>query len=107
VTLRDVETVVAMADPTQRNIAITGLYRPVAREVADVLGPVDVSWPAFGAWASLTAGGIIRGESLPLGLDLGTAHAVGDGNRAIIADVAPRFVLWLEAVGTGGTTSAG
>jgi hypothetical protein len=105
VCLRDVETVVAIANPSQRNHAITGLYRRLASDVAAVLGPVDVNWPAFGAWASLTAGGIIRGENLPLGLDLGTAQAVGDGNRAIIADVAPRFVLWLDAVRAGGTTA--
>jgi hypothetical protein len=104
VTLEDVDSVVAMADPAARNGAITLLYRALALEAAEVLGAVDVNWPAFGAWASLTAGRLIRGESLPFGLDLGTAQAVGDGNRAIIADVAPRFVRWLDAVRADGPT---
>jgi hypothetical protein len=104
VSQQDVEAVVALHDPAERNQAITRLYRALALETAAVLGPVDVSWPAFGAWASLTAGGIIRGERLPWGIDLGTIEAVAAGNRAIIADVAPRFVTWLTAVRRSGVT---
>jgi hypothetical protein len=104
VALTDVAAVEALPDPVARNLRITGLYRDLALEVADVLGRVDLSWLAFGAWASLTAGRVIRREALPLDLDLGTSAAVAAGNRAIIADVAPRFVTWLERVRADGPT---
>lgn len=95
VTRQHVEAVAAMADPVERNVAITATYRELARDVAEVLGRVDVNWLAFGAWASATAGRVIRGEGLLV--DWGTSRAVAEGNRAIIADIGPRFVAWRDA----------
>lgn len=102
---RDVAAVVAIADPVVRNAAITACYRDLSHAVADILGRTDVNWLAFGAWASASAGRVIRREGLPFGLDPGTSDAVAEGNRTIIADVAPRFVRWLdEVVRAGGPT---
>ena len=98
----DVAGIVAITDPVLRNVAITSCYRDLSLAVADLLGRVDVNWLAFGAWASGSAGRVIRGDGLPLNLDLGTSLAVAEGNRAIIADVGPRFVRWLDEVGRAG-----
>ena len=95
--------IVAMTDPVVRNVAITTCYRDLALAVADVVGRRDVNWLAFGAWASGTAGRAIRGEGLPI--DWGTSRAVAEGNRTIIADVAPRFVRWLDEVVRAGGPS--
>ncbi len=100
---RMVDDVVALPDPVLRNVAITTCYRDLALAVADVVGRRDVNWLAFGAWASGTAGRVIRGEGLPI--DWGTSRAVAEGNRTIIADVAPRFVRWLDEVARAGTPS--
>ncbi|MGB7962418.1 MAG: hypothetical protein WCF12_05580 [Propionicimonas sp.] len=95
--------VVAMRDPVARNFAITRCYRDLAHAVADVLGRRDVNWLAFGAWASGTAGAAIRGEGLLL--DWGTSTALAEGNRTIIADIAPRFVRWLDEIERAGGPS--
>ena len=95
--------IAAMRDPVDRNFAITRCYRDLALAVADVLGRRDVNWLAFGAWASGTAGAAIRGEGLLL--DWGTSAAVAEGNRTIIADVAPRFVRWLDEIERAGGPS--
>lgn len=100
-TLADVDAVASMPDPVARNHTITRAYRDLALDVADLIGPVDVNWLAFGAWASATAGRVIRREGLPI--DWGTSQAVAAGNRAIIADIGPRFVIWRdEVLGAGG-----
>jgi len=99
----EIAGVVSMRDPVERNFAITGCYRGLALAVADVLGRRDVNWLAFGAWASGTAGATIRGEGLLL--DWGTSAAVAEGNRTIIADIAPRFVRWLDEVERAGGPS--
>lgn len=104
-TLQQVADVAAIDDPVRRNRAITATYRSLALEAAQVIGSRDVNWPAFGAWASATAGRVIRGEGLPV--DWGTSAAVAAGNRAIIADIGPRFVVWREQVQReAGPTSA-
>jgi hypothetical protein len=100
----DIAVVAAMAEPVERNTAITATYRRLAGEVAAVVGSVDVNWLAFGAWASATAGRAIRGQGLPV--DWGTSSAVAAGNRAIIADIGPRFAWWIEQVVRAGRPSA-
>ena len=97
-----VAEVVAITDPVTRNVAITACYRDLALSVADLVGRSDVNWLAFGAWASASAGRVIRRDGLPFGLDPGTSAAVAEGNRTIIADVAPRFVRWLDEVSRAG-----
>lgn len=99
-TLDDIAAVASMNDPVERNVAITWTYRRLAADVAAVIGRRDVNWLAFGAWASATAGRAIRGEGLPV--DWGTSTAVAAGNRAIIADIAPRFATWTGHVARAG-----
>ena len=98
-----IEEIVALRDPVERNFAITGCYHDLGQAVADVLGRRDVNWLAFGAWASGTAGAAIRGEGLLV--DWGTSAAVAEGNRTIIADIAPRFVRWLDEIERAGRPS--
>lgn len=95
-TLTSVQEIVQMGDPVLRNLQITRCYSELAAAVAGLLGRRDVNWLAFGAWASGTAGAAIRGEGLPV--DLGTSRAVADGNLAIIEDVAPRFICWIDEI---------
>ncbi|TNE89410.1 MAG: hypothetical protein EP330_11415 [Deltaproteobacteria bacterium] len=52
-------------DPVIRNLQITWGYAQLASALSARLGPPDVPWPAFGVWASKTAGRFIRGEGLP------------------------------------------
>jgi hypothetical protein len=104
ITLDDVAAVAAIPDPVTRNMAITRTYRSLALDVASIVGSVDVNWLAFGAWASATAGRIIRGEGLPV--DWGTSRAVAAGNRAIIADIGPRFAVWRDQVTRAGGPTA-
>ena len=48
-----------------RNLWITTAYHDFAVGMARIVGPANVSWPAFATWASKTAGASIRGEVLP------------------------------------------
>lgn len=99
------DTILGMNDPVARNIEITRCYGALSNEIAAVLGSQDLNWFSFGAWASATAGRAIRGESLPL--DWGTSASIAAGNLAIIADVAPPFIRWLEEIDRhGGATDA-
>jgi hypothetical protein len=81
------------ADPVVRNGLITSAYDDLSRETATLLGEVDANWLTFGKWASFTAGRFIRGEGAPVRWGAGK---VAEGNVAIIADIAPQFVRFLE-----------
>jgi len=65
-TLEDCEDVMGTKDPVLRNFKITHSYHRLSLDLADVLGPQDVNWPAFGAHASKSAGYSIRKEEVPL-----------------------------------------
>ena len=80
-------------DPVHRNRLITAAYDDLSRETASVLGEVDANWLTFGKWASFTAGRFIRGEGAPVRWGAGK---VAEGNIAIICDIAPQFVRFLE-----------
>ena len=103
VTLPDVDSVVRMADPVERNRAITRTYHSLSLASAEVLGATDASWTTFGAWASATAGRFIRGEEPG-----GRRHraAVAEGNRAIIADIGPRVSRFVLLASAGGDLRA-
>ncbi len=94
------ELIRGMADPVARNMEITRCYCDLSQDLALVLGPSDLNWFTFGAWASATAGHAIRGESLPV--DWGTSENVAAGNLAIIVDVAPPFIRWLAEIERAG-----
>jgi hypothetical protein len=61
----EIEKIAAIADPVLRNLWITTAYHDFAVGMARLVGPANVSWPAFATWASKTAGASIRGELLP------------------------------------------
>lgn len=84
------------SDVVARNRVITLAYRELSELVADLVGRSHLNWFSFGAWASGTAGGVMRGEGVPL--DLGTTEGVAAGNLAIIEDVAPPILRWLDEV---------
>lgn len=91
----------ALADPVYRNYLITHNYWRLAGQMADLVGPENLSWPAFGAWASEQAGRYMRHEGLALvGLvpDLGDriTELLGEGNRHIFMDIAPVFGRFIE-----------
>ena len=97
------DRILEIDDPVARNALITLCYRDLAAQIGEVIGRRDVNWFAFGAWASGTAGSAIRGEGLLF--DLGTSRNIAAGNLAIIADVAPRFILWLREVDAEGVAN--
>lgn len=88
-------------DPVARNRLITRCYRDLALALAEVVGRRDLTWFAFGAWASGTAGATIRRESRLI--DRGAAENIAAGNLAIIADVAPAALAWLREVERAGS----
>jgi hypothetical protein len=61
----DVDAIVAMKDPTERNYAITQGYHDLSNALAGVLGKENATWATFGAYASRQAGVTIRGEDVP------------------------------------------
>jgi hypothetical protein len=61
----EVAKIAALADPVLRNLWITTAYHDLAVGMARLVGPANVSWPAFATWASKTAGVSIRGQVLP------------------------------------------
>ena len=61
----EIARIAAIADPVLRNLWITTAYHDFAVGMARLVGPANVSWPAFATWASKTAGASIRGEVLP------------------------------------------
>ena len=80
-----------------RNELITRTYGDLAQAMAEVLGSDNATWTAFGQWASHTIGRYLR---LPIpGLGPMIAHAFGDGNRDVFADIARAHITFLETVG--------
>ena len=97
----DLQAITGEPDPVLRNRAITAHYVRLSRRMEQVVGTTDANWLHFGAWASASAGMVIRGDHLPLDLPVDVGRdAVLAGNTAIIADVAPRFERFLALAGT-------
>jgi hypothetical protein len=97
------DRILQLDDAVARNRLITQCYRDIADQLAAVVGRRDLNWFAFGAWASGTAGAAIRGEGIPV--DFGTSRNVGAGNLAIIADVAPAAMRWLDEIERDGSAT--
>ncbi|MCB9706813.1 MAG: hypothetical protein H6711_33520 [Myxococcales bacterium] len=105
----EIDAVVAMADPILRNLWITYTYHCLELALGEALGGGDLSWCAYGTWASKTAGRFIRGEVIPglvhelvgrgsalLGrilaqVDRRIRGSVAEGNLKVFAELAPRF----------------
>lgn len=105
----------AMADPAQRNLWITYTYHRLEVALAARLGGDDVSWCAYGTWASKSAGRFIRGEvvldvlrplfarSAALGrivarIDADVRARIGRGNLMVFAELAPLFRALLDVL---------
>ena len=87
-TLERVDRIVAVADPSVRNLWITQSYADLARRLLP-LHDGNQSWCAFAIWASNTAGVSIRGEELPV---YATRLIAGDSPHAdAIVDATGRF----------------
>lgn len=100
--------VAAMSDAVQRNLWITYIYHRLEIALAERLGGDDVSWCAYGTWASKSAGRFIRGEVVldvlrPLvarnaavarvvgRIDDDIRDRIGRGNLLVFAELAPLF----------------
>ncbi|MDC0674401.1 hypothetical protein [Nannocystis radixulma] len=98
----------AMSDPIQRNLWITYIYHRLEVALARRLGGEDVSWCAYGTWASKSAGRFIRGELVlevlrPLmartaavgrmvaRVDAEVRERIARGNLLVFAELAPLF----------------
>ncbi|WP_433179679.1 hypothetical protein [Actinoallomurus sp. CA-150999] len=90
VTVEEVAEIAAITDPVLRNLRITQAYHDLSIEMAELLGPDNVSWCCFGTWASRTAGRFIRGEGIPRMVRLMTAFAQRVPER--IQTVGPQLV---------------
>ncbi len=94
-----VARVVTMADPLERNAAITHGYHDLSEAVAQLLGRDHANWLTFGQWASGEARESIDGSAVPalvrpfFGNEI--RAAVGAGNAAIFGDVAPPFIRFV------------
>ncbi|MCY0994475.1 hypothetical protein OV203_45550 [Nannocystis sp. ILAH1] len=98
----------AMTDPVQRNLWITYVYHRLEVALASRLGGEDVSWCAYGTWASKSAGRFIRGEMVLEALrpwmartaavgrvvariDGEVRERIAGGNLMVFAELAPLF----------------
>ncbi|MDC0719064.1 hypothetical protein [Nannocystis bainbridge] len=100
----------AMADPAQRNLWITYVYHRLEVALAGHLGGEDVSWCAYGTWASKSAGRFIRGEAVAEALrlarlggavsrvDAEVRERIGRGNLLVFAELAPLFRALVEVL---------
>jgi hypothetical protein len=61
----DIERIVALPDPVQRNLRITQAYHDLKMSATFLIGCKNVNWCAFATWASRTAGYFIRGDYIP------------------------------------------
>ncbi len=104
VTSAQVGAIAALEDPVVRNLWITHAYHEWGVALAGLMGGDDVSWCAFGTWASKTAGQTIRGDELPGALREAIAHSE-ELDRAIRrAGRATRIFGWFNLVDDVETT---
>lgn len=112
--------VAAMSDPVQRNLWITHIYHRLEVALGARLGGADLTWCAYGTWASKTAGRFIRGELVdgllraPARLrgvirriDARVRERIAHGNRVVFAELAPRFCMLVEVLGRPRSERAG
>lgn len=111
--LAAIDRVVHMTDPVQRNLWITYTYHRLELALAERLGADDLSWCAYGTWASKTAGRFIRGEVVPellrpllaatsarwlAGADARVRERIAAGNLLVFAELAPCFAALLAVL---------
>ncbi|MDH3707461.1 MAG: hypothetical protein OES57_15440 [Acidimicrobiia bacterium] len=59
--LAEVDRIKAMADPVARNLAITQMYHDLEIAMGEVFDSPDLSWCAYGVWASRQVGDAMQG----------------------------------------------
>lgn len=111
--LAAIDRVIGMSDPVQRNLWITYTYHRLELALAERLGGDDLSWCAYGTWASKTAGRFIRGEVVPellrplvaatsfrwlAGADAHVRERIAAGNLMVFAELAPCFAALLAVM---------
>lgn len=64
-TSSEMAAIAALKDPVLRNLKITLAYHDITRAMAELVGGENLTWSAFGCWASKTAGFFIRGDEAP------------------------------------------
>ncbi len=62
----EVQEIVALEDPVLRNLRITVAYHDLTHALTRLFGDRNLTWCAFGCWASKTAGTFIRRDALPV-----------------------------------------
>lgn len=104
-----------MTDAVQRNLWITYIYHRLEVALASRLGGEDLSWCAYGTWASKSAGRFIRGEVMldvlrPLvartatvgrmvaRIDAEVRERIGRGNLLVFAELAPLFRALIDVL---------
>ena len=114
VTVQQVDAIVAEADPVLRNLQITVAYGRLAEDFADRVDGANLSWCAFGTWASEGVGGAIRHHQTDRSLALRAlrcifrsryrpmadkaAEAFARGNRAVFAHIGRAFAGFHQAL---------
>jgi hypothetical protein len=63
-TVAEIDEILAIRDPTLRNLRVTIGYHDLSHALASVLGYEDANWCTFAVWASREAGRFVRGESV-------------------------------------------
>jgi len=105
-----VRRVVADPDALARNEAITRGYHELSEATAGLLGRDHANWLTFGQWASAEARRSIDGRAVPAAVRPFFGHeiaaAVGAGNAAIFADVAPPFIRLVQVFTAAGADPA-
>lgn len=85
----DIDRIVAVQDPVERNYQITQGYHDVSNAVSELLGKENANWATFGVWASRQAGSTIRKEDTPAFLNKilesheGVTRALDTVNKAL------------------------
>jgi hypothetical protein len=121
VTVRQVDEIVAINNPVLRNLKITVAYGRMAREFAGWIPGPDLSWCAFGTWASEGVGGAIRrhhtDKSFPLKvlrfvrrgsyeeIAAAASTAFAEGNQAVFDHIGRAFARFHEALAEDSATA--
>lgn len=88
VTVAMVDEIVAEPDPVLRNLLITVAYGRMAEDFAERVDAANLSWAAFGTWASEGVGGAIRHHQTDQSLVLRCLRRVMPRKYPVIAEVA-------------------
>jgi len=102
----EIKNITEMTDPKQRNLRITQMYSDLGRIMGDMIPGGGNNWSNWATWASREAGSVIRGESIPKGLQgrnglLDSQHAltrqaIAYGNLDVFREIAPQMARFID-----------